>query len=231
MQYCHIKPTFAGMDAMRQIPVLITKELLLEWRSKYAIGGILLYVLSTVFVVYNGFIRVAPQTWNALFWIITLFTSVNAVTKSFVAKNGNRQLYYYTIADPTAVIFSKIIYNAFLLLGLNLLTYAVFGLVAGDPVRDKWLFLGGLCLGSLGMGGALTLVSAIAAKARNTSTLMAILSFPIIIPILVSLIKITASAIGLITDTSVGEDLWILAIIDAMLLALAYLLFPYLWRD
>ncbi len=219
------------MSITRQILVLVQKEFLLEWRSKYAIGGILLYVLSTVFIVYNGFIRVAPPTWNVLFWIITLFTSVNAVTKSFVSENGNRQLYYYTLTHPTAIIFSKMIYNTILLILLNLLTYFVFGIVAGNPVQEPKLFFIAMILGSIGMAVTFTFISAIAAKAQNSSTLMAILGFPIIIPILVSLIKISANALRVITDTSVNQDIIILIAIDLILIGAAYLLFPFLWRD
>jgi len=220
------------METLRQIPILVAKEFLLEWRSKYALGGILLYVLSTVFIVYNGFIRVSdPRVWNTLFWIISLFASVNAVTKSFVLENGNRQLYYYSLMDPVAVIFSKIIYNSILLIFLNFLTYFTFGLVTGNPVKDKPLFFLAILLGSIGMAVTFTFVSAIATKARNSSTLMAILSFPIIIPILVSLIKITIDALGVITDTTVNQDIIILLAIDAILLGMAYLLFPFLWKD
>ncbi len=219
------------MSILGQIRTLVAKEFLLEWRSKYALGGILLYVLSTVFIVYNGFIRVTPPEWNVLFWIITLFTSVNAVTKSFVSENGNRQLYYYSLADPIAIICSKIIYNSILLMVLNVLTYLVFGLVTDNPVRDKPLFFLAVFLGSVGMAITLTFISAIATKARNSATLMAILSFPILIPILVSLIKIAANALGIITDTSVNQDIITLLAIDAILLGMAYLLFPFLWRD
>lgn len=219
------------METLRQIRYLVAKEFLLEWRGKYALGGIFLYVLSTVFMVYNGFIRVQPPVWNVLFWIITLFTSVNAVTKSFTSENSERQLYYYSIARPVAVIFSKIIYNTVLLFLLNTLTYLVFGLVAGNPVKDKPLFFLALLLGSIGMATTLTFISAIANKARNASTMMAILSFPLLIPMLVSLIKITASALRIITDTSVDQDITTLLAIDAILLGMAYLLFPFLWRE
>ena len=100
------------MDLFTQIKFLIRKEIMLEWRSKYALNGILLYVVSTVFVCYLAFRQVSSaQTWNALFWIIMLFASVNAITKSFIQENRARQLYYYTIASPKAIIISKIIYN------------------------------------------------------------------------------------------------------------------------
>jgi heme exporter protein B len=219
------------MVLLKEIATLIQKDIRIEWRQKFALGGILLYVVSTVFVVYISFIRVQPPVWNVLYWIIMLFASVNAVTKSFVQENGNRQLYYYQLSNPTAMIIAKIIYNVLLLLVLNILTFIVFGFVAGNPVKDMWQFGTAILLSSLGFGITFTFISGIAAKANNSATLMAILSFPVVLPILLELIKLSANALGLITDTAVMKDIMILVAIDLVLLSLALLLFPYLWRD
>lgn len=219
------------MTLAKEILFLIQKEMIIEWRQKYAISGILLYVLSTVFIVYISFVQVQPNVWNTLFWIIILFASVNAVTKSFVQESGNRELYYYSLANPSAIILSKIIYNTFLLLLLSILSYVVFAFVAGNPVKVPLQFYLAIFLGSFGFSIAFTFISAIAAKASNSSTLMAILSFPIIIPILMTLIKLSANALGLIQDTAISKDIIILLAIDLILLALTFILFPYLWRD
>src|SRR5688500_1827509 len=104
---------------LRQVIHLISKELTLELRQKYVLNGILLYVISTVFISYLSFKRVSdPPTWNALFWIIMLFASVNAVSKSFIQESKGRQLYLYTLASPQAIILSKIIYNMLLMIAL-----------------------------------------------------------------------------------------------------------------
>ncbi|MFK7808170.1 MAG: heme exporter protein CcmB [Saprospiraceae bacterium] len=219
------------MTLLKEIAFLLRKEILIELRQKYAIGGILLYVISTVFIVYIAFINVNAMAWNTLFWIVMLFASVNAVAKSFVQESGNRQLYYYVLTNPTAIILSKILYNVILLLSISLLAYGAFSLVAGNPVRRPGQFITALVLGSLGLSIAITFVSAIAAKANNSGTLMAILSFPIVIPILMTLIKISANALGLLTDTSIMKDILILLAIDGILLGMAFVLFPFLWRD
>ena len=219
------------MTLLKEIAFLLRKEFIIELRQKYAIGGILLYVISTVFIVYMAFMNVNAMAWNTLYWIVILFASVNAVAKSFVQESGNRQLYYYILTNPTAIILSKIIYNVILLLLISLLAYAAFSLVAGNPVRNTGQFLTALFLGSLGLSIAITFVSAIAAKANNSGTLMAILSFPIVIPILMTLIKISANALGLLTDTSIQKDMFILLAIDGILIAMAFVLFPFLWRD
>src|SRR5688500_15798690 len=109
------------MAMFSEVIGLIRKEIILEWRFRYALNGILLYVISTVFVCYLSFKQVNPASWNALFWIILLFASINAVTKSFIQENRGRQLYYYTIASPRAIILAKIIYNMFLVLLLSVI--------------------------------------------------------------------------------------------------------------
>ncbi len=210
---------------------LLQKEAVLEWRSRYAVGGVVLYVVSTVFVVFMASVKVAPNVWNTLFWIITLFGSANALVKSFVPESAARELYYYTLADPVAVIFSKIVYNILLLFAINLATYFFMTVFVGNPVKDTWMFFGILALGSASLAISFTFVSALAVKARNSATLMAILGFPVIIPVLITTVKISANALRLFQDTAIGKDVLILISIDAIMISLSFILFPYLWRD
>lgn len=219
------------MGIFTEIWYLLRKDITLELRQKYAINGILLYVLSTVFVVYLAFIQLDARVWNAMFWIIILFASVNAITKSFMQESGYRALYYYSIANPIAVIVSKIIYNTLLLAFMTLLTFGFLSLVTGNPVKDMQLFLITMLLGSVGLAITLTFISSIAVKANNSATLMAILSFPVVIPILITLIKLSAVSLRLIQDTSYGQDIISLLAIDLILISVAFILFPFVWKD
>ena len=215
----------------QEVKYLIAKEVKLEMRNKYALGGILLYVVSTVFVSYLSFKQIInPATWNALFWIILLFASINGVAKSFINETRGRLLYLYTLVSPQAVILSKIAYNLILLSVISGLCLFVYTLFVGNIIQDLPLFLVTLLLGSFGFSSLLTMVSAIASKTSNNFTLMAILSFPIMMPLLIVLIKLSKNAID-------GLDLWdinsllILLFLNVIIIALSYLLFRYLWRD
>lgn len=219
------------MNWLKETIILLRKEALLEWRMKYALSGILLYVFSTVFIVYTAFIRVQPNVWNTLFWIIVLFASVNAIVKSFIQENSARQLYYYSLANPIAILLSKMIYNAGLLLLLSVLCWGSLAFIAGNPVKDSKQFMLAIFLASVGFSITFTFVAAIAAKADNSATLMAILSFPLVIPILMTLIKISANALRLLNDTAVYKDVATLVGIDLLLLSLALVLYPFLWKD
>jgi len=215
----------------KEIKHLVAKEIRLEIRNKYALGGILLYVVSTIFVSYLSFKKIIdPATWNALFWIILLFASINAVAKSFINETRGKLLYLYTLVSPQAVILSKIIYNSLLLTLLSGLCLFVYALFIGNIIQDSALFLVTLLLGSFGFSSLLTMVSAIASKTSNNFTLMAILSFPIMIPLLMVLIKLSRNAIDGIEHWDLNY-LLVLMFLNVIIILLSYLLFRYLWRD
>lgn len=219
------------MELFKQITFLVQKEIVLEWRSKYAFNGILLYVVSTIFVCFLSFKQVDPITWNALFWIIMLFASVNAIAKSFLQENKGRQLYYYSITSAKAVILSKIIYNIFLMLLLSVIALVFYMLVFHNPIGDPMFYLLAVLIGSISFASVFTMISGIASKANNSGALMAVLSFPVIIPLLMVLIKFSKNAMdGLDRSVSLNE-IGVLAAINLIVITVSLLLFPYLWKD
>lgn len=220
---------------MQQISTLMRKEFLLEWRQRYALNGMLVYIVGAVFVCYLSFNarrnQLTPIVWNTLFWIILLFTAINAIAKSFVQERAGRMLYYYTLASPQQIILSKILYNTVLMLTLAGLGFSVYAFVLGNPVNDVPLYLVSLVLGAIGFAASLTLIAGIASKAENSATLMAVLSFPVILPLLLMLLRVSKNALdGL--DRSVSlDEIGILLAIDAIVLVLSWMLFPFLWRS
>lgn len=220
------------MDLLNQVKFLIRKEIMLEWRSKYALNGILLYVVSTVFVCYLAFREItSPPTWNALFWIIMLFASVNAITKSFIQESRGRQLYYYTIASAQAIIISKIIYNIFLMLLLSAIALGFYTLVFKNLLGDPLFYFFAVLLGSISFASVFTMISGIASKANNAGGLMAILSFPVIIPLLVVLIKLSKNAMDGLDRSVSYDEIGVLIAINIIVITTSLLLFPYLWKD
>jgi heme exporter protein B len=218
------------MKLFTQIKFLILKEIILEWRSKYALNGILLYVVSTIFVCFLSFKQTDPVTWNALFWIIMLFASVNAIAKSFVQENRGRQLYYYTIASPQAIILSKIIYNVLLMILLATVAIGFYSIVFRNVLGDPLFYLLAILLGSISFASVFTMVSGIASKANN-GALMAILSFPVIIPLLMLLIKFSKNAMDGLDRSVSYNEIGVLVAINVIVVAVSLILFPYLWRE
>jgi heme exporter protein B len=173
-----------------------------------------------------------PAAWNALFWIILLFASLNAVGKSFAQDSRNRFFYLYTLASPQAIIISKILYNMLLMVFLSTIGFAVYTLLlGGNPVLNMPLFIVNALLGSMGFSAVLTTMSAISARTSNSFTLMAILSLPLLLPVLMTIVKISRNAIDGLAPSVSYKYLAVLAGLNVITCVLSYLLFPYLWRD
>jgi heme exporter protein B len=114
---------------------------------------------------------------------------------------------------------------------LGLLCLAFYLLVLGNPIADLGLFIFNLVIGAVGFSSTLTLVSGITQKAGNSTTLMAILGFPIILPLLLMLIKVSRNAIDGLPWSDSQDELLVLGALNLVVLACSYILFPYLWRS
>ena len=171
---------------------LIRKEIIIEWRMKYALSGMLLYLISSIFIGYITFslgrVHVTSSTWNALFWIIMLFVATNSIAKSFIQESREKLLYYYSIANPVSIIISKVIFNTILISVLAFSGLIIYLVLLGNPIKDLNMFLFTIVIGSLGFSTSFTMISSIASKASNSGTLMVVLGFPIVIPMLLLLI-------------------------------------------
>jgi len=217
---------------LKQVKELILKDIRLNWRERYALYSMLLYVLSTSYVAFLSFEGVISEnSWVALFWIIVLFAAINASLQSFKGELNRQALFFYTLAKPRAIILAKTLYNSGLLIILTLISYFIYSIFLGNPITANLSFILCIVLGSSALASVLTLVAAIAAKTNNSSGLMAVLSMPLLFPLLLNLIK--TSKLCLIEDSLflAGNKLIFLALLNIVSVLLSYLLFPYLWRD
>lgn len=217
--------------SLQNIYTLIKKDILIEFRQQYTFFGVLLYIASTTFVIYLSMGQPEDKVWNGLFWVILLFICINAVARSFIQEGKGRMLYFYTIASPVQFIFSKLIYNGLLMVLMSGLSLLLFTILLGNPLQHALLFFGIACLGGISLSLVFSFLAAIAAKASQPSAIMAILGFPLIIPQLMLLMKIANIAFSDIVQNGLGQMIGLLAGFDIMIIALAYILFPFLWKD
>jgi heme exporter protein B len=216
---------------LNNIFTLLKKDLLLEFRQQYTFFGILLYIASTTFVIYLTMGQPDDKVWNGLYWVILLFICINAVARSFLQEGRGRMLYFYTIASPIDFILSKLIYNSILMVLMSGLSLFLFTLLLGNPLQHSLLFFGMSCLGGISLSLVFSFLAAIAAKAQQPSAIMAILGFPLIIPQILLLMRIANIAFADIVQNGLPQLVGMLAGFDIMIIALAYILFPFLWKD
>jgi heme exporter protein B len=215
------------------IITLFKKDFLLEMRQQHTLYGLLLYIAATIFVLYLGIgDGMEANVWNGLFWVIQLFVCVNAVAKSFMQEGRGRMLYYFTIAHPAHYILAKLLYNTFLMMALSLLSLLLYALFLGSPFTHAAVFMGIVALGGCSISLVFSLMSAIAAKAGQNAALVAILGFPVILPLLLMLMQLSRTAFGEVFKAgAVAQLAGLIVGLDALVLLLSVILFPFLWKE
>ncbi|HEX7903687.1 MAG TPA: heme exporter protein CcmB [Chitinophagaceae bacterium] len=218
------------INSIRHIITLFKKDLLLEVRQQYSFYGILLYIGATIFVLYMAINEPEANVWNGLFWVIQLFICINAVAKSFLQESKGRMLYFYSIASPVSFVIAKLLFNSLLMLAMSILSLFLFSLFLGNPMQKIGPFIGLVLLGGWSLNLVFTFLAAIAAKAQQNAAIMAVLGFPIIIPQLLLLMRLSNAAFAPLLTIPASAVLLLVAL-DLLVILLAVILFPFLWKD
>lgn len=226
------------MQFIRQVRAILWKEVLIELRNRYVISGLLLYVASSVAVIYFSLQYSASlrsldaSVWGIFFWLVVLFSTVNAVANSFFREPEGRFYYYYWTISPQALISAKLIYNFLFTILLSTITLVMFSVMLGEQILNYSLFFITLTLGATGYSFLFTTMSAIASRAGNNATLMAILGFPLVIPLIIFLTRLTAACLDSAnTDDAALQNVLLLLAFNVLQPVMAVVLFPYIWRD
>jgi heme exporter protein B len=218
------------MINVKEITNLMRKDYLLDMRSKSILLSTLLYIFSTVFVCFLSFRNLGPDHWNSLFWIIALFAVTNAGNKIFINESGAQRTYLYTLAGARSVIISKLIYQ-WIFTGFLALLVAISCIVLFNARINHPFYFGlAVLLGIWAMSNILTLNNALSSSTTNSPTVLAILSFPILLPVLMTTIKASRFALMTEINADLASHLLVLVLLNALTAVLAIILFPYLWR-
>lgn len=210
---------------------LLQKDLLLEWRQKYSLYGVLVYVGATVFVVYMMSGQPEAKIWNSLFWLTQLFIAVNSVAKSFLQEHPNRFRYYFTIVPPVQFLVAKFMYSTMLMLVVSGISLLLFNLMLGAPLVQTGLFVAVTAAGSFSLAIIFTFLSAIAARAQNNAALIPVLGFPLATPLLMILSKLAVKAIVPVYQPGWWKLMLVLGAFDILIIILGIILFPFLWQE
>jgi heme exporter protein B len=190
-------------DLLKASWAVFRKDLRAELRTRYALNALALFAVSTVVALSLGigFLTAGrnpdlPLIHAALLWIAVLFAAFTGLARAFVQEEEARTASALRLAaPPLAVYLGKLLFNLALLLLLDLLVAALFVALLHVRVGNAGLFAALLLCGSLGLVAATTLIAAIIARASVKGALFAVLSFPLLVPLLVVAIQGTALAL------------------------------------
>ena len=219
---------------LKNILTILYKDYRIELSQSHLFFSVVLYLLSSIYIIYIAFQPLGisnVETWVSIFWVIILFAAITVVSKSFFQESYKRNYYYYYLFTPDELIFSKLIYNFIFLFFVSIFSFIFFSFFIGNIIQSPIFFVTLLLLGSLSISNCLTLVSAIGYQVKNNSIIISVLSFPVIIPILLILIKISKLSSSEFSFNLIQDDIYLLILLNIIMISITKILFNFLWRN
>lgn len=223
------------MNSLASTFAVVVKDIRSEFRTRYAMNALLMFVVTSVVTILFALHEdeVSPEILSGMFWVVIFFTAMSGLSRIFVSEEERgTAMTLQLVASSSAVYFGKLIFNCGLTLILSSSVTILYLVVfPAFFIQSVLIFVATVFLGSLGFAAAATIIAAIITKAQAKGTLYTVLSFPILVPLLVTVIKATALAIqGEIFLNAIG----LFQIMVGYLLAVigfSYLLFDFIWKD
>ena len=179
------------MTYLRQLWAVARKDLLIELRSRERVGSMAGFT-ALVGVLFNfavDWTAVRPdQLASALVWLTVIFGGTLGLGRTFEleAQDDAFQGVLLTPAPRDALFLGKVLSNYVIVLVVTILVLAIFGLFFAFSWGDRPLLLvGTLALGGLGFVAVGTLFSAVSSGTAIGQTLLPVLLFPLLVPVVI----------------------------------------------
>ncbi|BDQ03304.1 heme exporter protein CcmB [Ignavibacterium sp.] len=214
---------------------LFLKDFRSELRTRYAINALAMFIIVAISVILFsiGNEKINENLTAGLFWVVIFFTAMSGLSRAFVSEEERgTTLTLQLIASPTTVFSGKLIFNVILVFAMNAIIALLYGALFEDfIIKNYLLFLATFVLGNIGLAVSSTIIAAIIAKAGAKGTLYPVLSFPILLPLILTCVQLTLFSFD---GTSFEKSKFELAIVvsyDVIMITVSYLLFDFIWKE
>jgi heme exporter protein B len=220
---------------LKRINAILLKDLKSEFRSRYGISAISLFILTSVTMLLfgTGSGKLENSLYSGLMWLIMFFGSMTGLSKGFVREEElQTSLFLKMSSKPSYIYFGKLIYNILFSISLNGLAIILFVFFFGELIiRSPLEFIVLIFFGSIGIGSATTVIAAIISKAGIKNSLFTVLSFPVLLPLIIIGIEGTTFSFEGTTFSEIDSNIKILIAYSGVLIPVSYIVFDMIWED
>ncbi len=211
------------------------KDFRSELRTRYALNALLMFVVTTLSIILFalGNETVSSEILSGVLWIIIFFSTMSGLSRTFVSEEERGTVMtLHLMARPLTIYFGKLLFNTILLFSINIFTVILYLIIISNfVVHNYTVFLLTMILGTLGLASASTIIAAIIAKANTKGTLYPVLSFPILLPLLLTVINATKMSVEGTTFVEAIGEFQVLVSYLIVISVISYLLFEYIWKE
>ncbi|OPL14992.1 MAG: hypothetical protein AVO34_00305 [Firmicutes bacterium ML8_F2] len=222
-------------NSLRGVWALVKKDLVDELRTRYAITSMGLFALTTLVMVSfsTGIFALDAGLHASFLWIIIFFSSMSALARSFIKEEEKGTAAALRLSASPEIIFTgKLLYNVLLLLGLLVVVFPLYIFLMNLPPGSNYLLVVAfLVLGSVCLAGATTILAAMVSRAGAKNSLLPVIAFPVLLPVLLTAIRGTSIALAGGNADSVLSELTFLFSYLVIIVTASLLLFSFVWED
>lgn len=214
---------------------LYKKDLNSELRTRYAVNSLVMFIIVAISVILFsiGNEKITQSLTSGLFWVVIFFSAMSGLSRAFVAEEERAtSLTLHLIASPSTVFSGKLIFNLILVFCMNTIVAVLFSILfEAFIIRNFALFAVAFVFGNIGLAVASTIIAAIISKAGAKGTLYPVLSFPILLPLILTCVQLTLLANQGADFEAAKFELAIVFCYDVIMLTGSYMLFDFVWKD
>jgi heme exporter protein B len=225
-----------GMAAYaRKVWAVAAKDLRAELRAKETFSTMAAFGLLAVIIFGLAFdLRVpeAKMVAPGVLWVVILFTGVLGLHRTFGAELDRGSLAALLLApvDRSAIYFGKVVAHLVFMLATEAIILPVVLVIFDINLLLPWI-LAGVLLGTFGYVSVGTLFGALTASTRARETLLPILLLPVMVPVFMAGVGLTAAVLDGRTLDEFQRWLWTLVVYDLVFVTIAFLVFDLIWED
>lgn len=214
---------------------LFQKDFHSELRTRYAINSLAMFIIVAISVILFsiGNENISPGLTGGLFWVVIFFSAMSGLSRAFVSEEERgTSLTLQLIASPATVFTGKLLFNMILVFLMNIIITLLYSMLFAEFIIQNYLlFFLTFIFGNMGIAISSTLIAAIIAKAGSKGTLYPVLSFPILLPLILTSVQLTSFSIDGIPISEAVFELAIVVCYDIIMISASYMLFDFIWKD
>jgi heme exporter protein B len=177
--------------------------------------------------------KIPQNLTGGLFWVVIFFSAMSGLARAFVSEEERgTSLTLQLIASPSTVFTGKLLFNLILVFIMNIIIALLYSALFDEFVILNFsLFLLTFILSNIGLAVSSTIIAAIISKAGSKGTLYPVLSFPILLPLILTSVQLTSACMVGTTFEESSINLAVLVCYDVIMLTASYMLFDFIWKD
>ncbi len=224
------------MSYLRKVFAIVAKDVAAELRTREMLSSMFVFSLLVILIFNFAFdLRAENQRTLApgVLWVAIAFAGMLGLSRSFIMEKdrGSMEGLLLTPVDRSAIYLGKMLGNLLFISIVAIIILPVFIVLFNLSAEHLPLLVGVVILGIIGFASVGTLFSAMAVHTRAREVLLPILLFPVVIPVMLASVKLTAAILDGTPFADVQNWFSLLVAFDLIFLALSFMLFDYVMEE